>query len=143
MRNGTFCINLQQDRLPLNLNLELISCACECMEESHGFACSHAQVCSDCVQGYHSGLSSFKGDPDFCSRIHSLDVMEITQKDYNHIRVSSIPTQVMMFGGHGEDVLRHKCQLPHGCPWWTVANVVDLISCSDEDILVIWELSIC
>ena len=26
----------------------------------------------------------------FCSRIHSLDVMEITQKDYNHIRFSSM-----------------------------------------------------
>ena len=56
-----------------------------------GFARCRTQVCGDGVQGDHSGSPSrFEGDPDVCSRIQSLDVMEITQKDYDNICVSSM-----------------------------------------------------
>ena len=48
------------------------------MEESHALACCHAQVCGDGIQGDHSSnLSSFEGDPDFCGRIQSLDVISV------------------------------------------------------------------
>ena len=63
----------------------------ECVEESHGFTCFCAQFCGERVQGDHSScLSTFEADPDFCSCIQSLDMMEITQQDYDNICVSSI-----------------------------------------------------
>ena len=60
-------------------------------EKGHGFARCCAQDCGNSVQGDHfSCHSCFEGDPDFCGWIQSLDVMEITQKDYDNICVSSI-----------------------------------------------------
>ena len=92
MRDGTSCINLQQHRLPLHLKEDVLSDPVNsCMEEGHGFARCYTQVCGDSVQGDHSGsLPRFEGDPDVCSWIQSLDVMEITQKDYDNICVSSM-----------------------------------------------------
>ena len=39
----------------------------------------------------------------------------------------------------GGAVLRHACQLPHGC----IDPLVDLITCSNVDILVMWEMFFC
>ena len=61
MKNVILCINLQQDCSALNLKEDVLSDPANAWNTAKDFACSHAKVCGDCVEGYHSGcLSSLK-----------------------------------------------------------------------------------
>jgi len=120
---------------------------CECVKEGHGFAFGRTKVCGDSVQWDNSGcLSSLEGDPSFWGWIQSLDVMKSIQKDNDKICVSSMNHSKWRCLEGVEEIYYDTSisflmvALIH---WWTVSNMVDLITWRNVDILVVWELSFC
>jgi len=98
------------------------------------------KVYGDSVQWDNSSwLSCFEGNPNFCGRFQSIDVMETSLKDYSNINISSMTHSKCRCLESVEHMYYDCTDSLVGC----VFNMVDLITCSNVDILVVWELSFC